>query len=190
MIKHVKNHVVGYLALFLVLAGSAYASHLTVFSSDIVDGEVRSVDVQDNGLTGTDIAESTLSVHGMGCQPGKISGYARIKDNASGTHIPSSYTYNGAWIDKATNCSGGVVQVRRQQTGVYYVWFSGNPSQLALATSNADNYGLESTHNDNFVTVSRQFTGPDAGAFRVEVQDAGGSNGSDPQDGQFTLAVL
>jgi hypothetical protein len=41
MIKHIKTHVVGYLALFLVLGGgTAYANHLQVFSSDIVDGQV------------------------------------------------------------------------------------------------------------------------------------------------------
>ena len=68
IITHLKHHVVGYLALFLVLSsGTAYAAN-TVFSTDIVNGQVKSVDVADNGLSGTDIAESTLSVRGMGCQ--------------------------------------------------------------------------------------------------------------------------
>ena len=32
----------------------------TVFSSDIVDGEVSSADLQDNGVTGVDVDESSL----------------------------------------------------------------------------------------------------------------------------------
>jgi len=188
MLTHIKSHVLGYLALFLALAGTASASHLLVFSSDIVDGQVTSADVQNNGLTGTDIAENTLSVPAMGCQTGKLKGYARVRGTSG---IPKDHyvTWSSA-VYPTNNCSGGTVEVRRQSTGVYYVRFRSNPSVLALTSSNADGTGLESIHNDNFVTAARQYSGFDAGAFRVEVQDAGGSDGSDPQDGQFTIALL
>jgi hypothetical protein len=188
MLTHLKNHVVGYVALFLVLGtGSAYANHLQVFSSDIVDGQVNSVDVRDNGLTGNDIAENTLSVPKMGCQIGTVHGFARIKGSAT----PSTYTTASTAIDTKYNCSGSGVYVRRASKGVYYVRFLGNPAVLALTVANSDKKGLESTENDNFVTVSKQpSTGSDPGAFRVEVQDAGGSNGSDPEDGQFTIALV
>jgi hypothetical protein len=185
MLTHLKNHLVGYVALFLVLGtGTAYANHLQVFSSDIVDGQVNSVDVRDDGLTGNDIAENTLSVPKMGCQIGTIHGFARIKGSAVGS---STWTAASSAIDTKYNCKGNPVYVRKTSTGVYYVWFVGNPSALALTLANSDNKGLESTENDNFVTVSKQ---PSTGIFRVEVQDAGGSNGSDPQDGQFTIALL
>jgi hypothetical protein len=68
--------VVAYLSLFLVIGGgTAFASHLIVRSSDIVDNEVRSRDVRNdnlsggglgsrdirpNALTGSDINESRL----------------------------------------------------------------------------------------------------------------------------------
>jgi hypothetical protein len=45
-------------ALVMAFGGSAYAAN-TVSSADIIDGTVRSVDVLDNGLTGTDIAGLT-----------------------------------------------------------------------------------------------------------------------------------
>ena len=34
-------------------------------------------------------------------------------------------------------------------------------------------------------------SGPDAGAFRVEIEDVGDhSSGSDPEDGQFTIVLV
>ena len=54
--KLIRSNAVASVALFVALGGgSAYAAD-TVFSTDIVDGEVKSVDVQDNGLTGTDVS--------------------------------------------------------------------------------------------------------------------------------------
>ena len=49
-----RSHLLASIALFVALGGSAYAAD-TVFSTDIVDGEVKTADVQDEGLTGTDI---------------------------------------------------------------------------------------------------------------------------------------
>lgn len=215
IINHIKSSIVGYLALFMVLSGTAYAAD-TVFSTDIVDGEVKSVDVADNGLTGvdvansslsgadvtdnslggadvtnnsvtgTDIAESTLSVRDMGCQSGKVQGFARVKGNAG---IPIFYTDASAAIDITNNCTGDTVLVRRASTGLYFVRFTGNSASLALAVPNSDGAGVQSIHNDNMVSVAKINSGPDAGSFRVEVEDAGGSNGSDPQDGQFTIML-
>jgi hypothetical protein len=48
-------NVVSTLALFLVVAGGlAYAAN-TIFSSDIVDGEVKSVDIANDSVTGDDL---------------------------------------------------------------------------------------------------------------------------------------
>ena len=235
VITHLKTSIVGYLALFMVLSGTAYAAN-TVFSADIVDGEVKSVDVADNGLasvdvtnnsltgadvtdnslsgsdittnsltgsdvansslsgtdvlnnslTGTDIAESTLSVRDMGCQTGKVLGYARIKGTAD---IPTTYVDESAFIDSTNNCTGGRVEVRKESTGRYFVRFVGNSASLALAVSNSDGSGPNSQHNDNMVSVAKINSGTDAGSFRVEVEDAGGSDGSNPANGQFTIML-
>jgi hypothetical protein len=79
VLAHLRAQWMGALALFLVLAGStAYAAN-TVFSTDIVDGEVKtadldqnavrsnklatgqvqSIDVKNDGLTGDDIADQS-----------------------------------------------------------------------------------------------------------------------------------
>ena len=76
LFAHVRRQWMGALALFLVLGGGvAYAAD-TVFSSDIVDGEVKSIDIGTNqvrsvdvrndglaggGLDGIDIADGTLT---------------------------------------------------------------------------------------------------------------------------------
>jgi hypothetical protein len=72
--NHIRANVLGFLALFLVLStGSAVALNgsNTVFSDDIVNGEVKTPDlatnavntakVTDNSLTGADVNESTLA---------------------------------------------------------------------------------------------------------------------------------
>jgi hypothetical protein len=72
-------NVVSTICLFVVLGGSAYAAfHLpkdSVKSKNIVNGQVKGVDVKDNNLTGKDIKESSLLVV-LGCP----SGFTRTAD--------------------------------------------------------------------------------------------------------------
>jgi hypothetical protein len=257
-IKYIKSGIVGFIALFMALSGTAYAQN-TVRSEDIVNGEVKSVDVQNNGLggidvtnnsltgldvadnsltgldvnnnsltgldvsnnsltgldvsnnsltgldvsdnsltgadisnnslTGADIAENTLSVRDMGCQSGKVLGFARIKGTAP---IPNVYTTSSTAIDITNNCAGGRVEVRRASTGVYFVRFVGNPAALALAVPNQDGASSAfSGDTDNVVTVGKINSGPDAGAFRVDVTDLPGPGASTGgrQNGQFTMTL-
>lgn len=63
--SHFRDQWIGTLALFLVLSGgTAYAvtqiDANSVRSSHIVNGQVKSADVKDDGLTGVDIDESSL----------------------------------------------------------------------------------------------------------------------------------
>ena len=60
IVRFLRTNLLAGVALFVALGGSAYAAD-TVFSTDIVDGEVQSVDVRDDGLTGTDISALTGS---------------------------------------------------------------------------------------------------------------------------------
>ena len=216
--KYIKTGIAGFIALFMALSGTAYAAN-TVRSEDIVNGEVKSVDVQNNGLggidiannsltgldvanssltgldvsnnslTGTDIAENTLSVREMGCQSGKVLGFARIKGTAL---IPNVYTTSTTAIDITNNCAGGRVEVRRASTGVYFVRFVGNPAALALAVPNQDGASSAfSGDTDNVVTVGKINSGPDAGAFRVDVTDLPGPGATTGgrQNGQFTMTL-
>jgi hypothetical protein len=171
----------------------------TLSGTDIATGSITGVDIADSSLSGfdiagdtvsgTDIAEDTLQVHKMGCQHGKILGFARVKGLAA---IPSFYTSSSSYIDKINNCANASVQVRKAGTGLYYVRFNSNPAELAVTAPNADLSPPESVNNDNIITVSKITSGADIGAFRVEVQDVCGdcSGGTDPQNAQFTIALL
>jgi hypothetical protein len=75
---------------------------------------------------------------------------------------------------------------------VYFVKFSGDPAQLAVAVANQDGASSQfSGDNDNVVAVGKITSGSDAGAFRVDVQDidSGAPGGHLAQDGQFTILL-
>ena len=58
--NHLRSNIVGYLALFVALSGTAVALPATgtVFSDDIVNGEVRSKDISDtNGVRSADVRD-------------------------------------------------------------------------------------------------------------------------------------
>jgi hypothetical protein len=83
---HVRRHIVAYVALFFALGGTAWANHESIFSSDIVDGEVKTPDianaavvtdklvqaavtsgkVKNDNLVGDDIADGSLSGDDVG----------------------------------------------------------------------------------------------------------------------------
>jgi hypothetical protein len=65
--SHVRSNVVGYLALFMALCGTAYAvdgplaGQNTVGSGDIIDNDVRTADIRDANLTTQDIRADAVT---------------------------------------------------------------------------------------------------------------------------------
>ena len=154
--------------------------------TDVLNSSLTGLDIAPDSLTGADVTESTLSVAGMGCQSGKVLGFARVKGAAG---MPASYTNSSTWSDTRNNCAGGTIVVRRSAKGVFFVRFEGLNARLALAISNSDGFGVQSTASDNVLSVNRITGGSDIGAFRVEVEDIN-SGGSDPEDNWFTIVVF
>jgi hypothetical protein len=184
MLHTIKRHVLVYATGFVLLGGgTAYATHEAIYSSDIVDGQVKSVDIADNGVTGVDVNEATLD---LGCRPGVIHGFARVKGSAD---IETYWRTDPGVIDTVFNCRAGTVSVRRESTGVYYVRFDGgNPARIAVANANTDGASIDSPAVDNIVSVSKV----EPGVFRVETVDVNDdhSGDTDPQDTWFTLMLL
>jgi hypothetical protein len=92
ILAHLKGNAVAYLALFVALGGtSAYAAN-TVFSADIVNGEVKSVDVGDGEIGSADVKDNSLNtfdVHsflGVDIVDGTITG-ADLASNATTPYI-------------------------------------------------------------------------------------------------------
>jgi hypothetical protein len=67
--SHLRSNVVGYVALFIALtSGTAYALNgsNTVFSDDIVNGEVKNPDLADNSVSTTKIADGGVLAPDLG----------------------------------------------------------------------------------------------------------------------------
>jgi len=126
----------------------------------------------------------------LGCEAGAIHGFARVKGTVA--NFPDIYTTSETYVDVRYNCTDGAISVRRASTGVYFVRFAGDPSRLAIAQNNADGSDPESIHNDNVLTVAHVIDTDGGASLRVEVQDVCGScsNGTDPQDGRFTIMLI
>jgi hypothetical protein len=92
---HIRSNVIGYVALFIALGGTAWANHETIFSDDIVDGEVKSVDInnggvrtfdiRDNDVQGLDILDSTVA--SVDIQNGQVRSGDVADENLTGTDI-------------------------------------------------------------------------------------------------------
>lgn len=125
-----------------VAAAAALVPANSVGSRHIINNSVKSVDVKNDNLTGTDINEGTLgqvpsanSANSAGAvsngsinansfvngSVGVIRGYAWIDDGTTALNTPVELT-NGYVF----NASGGTVTVNRTAVGVYSVTFTGN----------------------------------------------------------------
>ena len=60
LVRFLGNNVVGLLALFVALGGTAYAVN-TVGSTDIIDGEVKSVDIGNNEIGSSDVKDNSIN---------------------------------------------------------------------------------------------------------------------------------
>ena len=144
--RHIRNNVVGYIALVVALSGVAYASHEDIRSSDIVNDQVKSVDVRDddrngggltasdlrkdsvrssevdnNSLTGADINETTLGVLRT-TTVRSVKGTGALHPECN----PGEVATGGGY----TQVDGTVIQFRPAQT-------SGTPTGWSVAQTNA-----------------------------------------------------
>src|SRR3954453_20170961 len=118
ILRTVRDQWMGALALFLVLGtGTAYGAN-TIFSADIVDGEVKAPDIADSAVGEAKLQEGSVvtgKLHNDAVTGGKV------LDNS----------IKGADIDESTlsNVGGG----------------GAVGSRLAMAISNSDGFGVQST---------------------------------------------
>ncbi len=109
---HIRANLVGYIALFLLLTtGTAkavdgpLAGQNTVGSEDIIDGEVRSLEIVRGGIGSADIGSNTLP--GEKFVAGKLAGAEVLSNALGGSDIDESTLFNdntmtGGDLDEAT----------------------------------------------------------------------------------------
>ena len=101
--SHVRNQWIGVIALFIALAtGTAYAAN-TVFSGDIVDGQVKTVDLAGAAVTTAKLAGSAVTTD-------------KVKDGTLAGRDVLDNSLRGADIDESTLSQDGdrLVQACRE----------------------------------------------------------------------------
>jgi hypothetical protein len=121
--SHLRSNVVGYVALFVALSGSAYAvngplaGRNTVGSADIINQEVKSADVEDDGVSGADIDESSLAkVPSAGSADSVADGavtsakFGTLTRQDASVVVPGGVAGNGSYAtrDASVTCSPGL----------------------------------------------------------------------------------
>jgi hypothetical protein len=121
-----------------------------------------------DGLDGTALLQKNS------CAQGLIHGFARI--NGSGGF---SGTYTSSGVASPFNCSTGQVLARRVSTGVYFVRFVSNGSQLIVGNVIND--------DNDFLSWNYQLDPLDnASSFRVAVVSSGAAH----QDRSFSVLLM
>jgi hypothetical protein len=109
-VRHLRTNVVAYLALFVALAGTAYAAN-TIGSADVIDESLTGADIKgkatpfvDGTLTGQDVKDGTILNADIGSQALSNS---KIQNNAitGGKVLDNSLT--GSDIDESTLVGAG-----------------------------------------------------------------------------------
>jgi hypothetical protein len=95
ILAHVRNNLVAYVALFIALGGTAYASG-TIGSDDIIDDSIRSIDVANDTSTGGGLAPADL-------RPDSVGSSEARDDGLKGVDIDESSLGSVPRADHATN---------------------------------------------------------------------------------------
>jgi len=99
---HLRSNVIGYVALFLVLTGgTAYAldDSNTVFTDDIVNGEVRAADIRGDAVTSPKVLNGALA--GVDVADDTITG-ADVNESTLG-EVPNSAHLGGKSLSQLEN---------------------------------------------------------------------------------------
>jgi hypothetical protein len=113
--EHIRSNVIGYLALFVALSGTAYAvdgplpGQNQVGSADIINDEVYSADVRNDSLSGGGLAAADLASNSVGSSEvgtGAI-GTGEVADNSIRTfHILDNEVRSGDVRDDSLEFGG------------------------------------------------------------------------------------
>jgi hypothetical protein len=88
---HIRSNLIGYLALFFALTGSAAAlqGRNTVDSGDVKQNTIRTGDVKDQNLTGEDLANNSLT--GEDIDESKLSGVSSSPTGSAGGDLTGNF---------------------------------------------------------------------------------------------------
>jgi hypothetical protein len=147
ILAHLRSHVIAHLALFFALTGTAIAlpGTNTVFTNDIVNGDVKSsdiangkvntIDLQDNQVRSNDVRDDTLANGGLGAAdlaPGSVDSSEIVAGAVRGSELLNYHVHSGTAVsvNDATGLNGDWTQATatasctpgEQLVGAYAQW--------------------------------------------------------------------
>jgi len=180
MRNHIRSNVIGYVALFFALSSSALAAN-TVFSEDIVNGEVKTADLAtvavtgpkiradavindklaDDAVTSTEILDG--SVTGADVLDGEVAN-ADLADGSVGTNKVQDGSVNSAKVLDDSQAGGGLGPQDLQTNAV---------AQAEIATDGVAATEVQNDSIDAGEVVDFGLTNQDVGVLFAEVSAAG-----------------
>ena len=175
--RHVRTHVIGYIALFVALGGTAYAAD-TVGSSDIIDESILSQDIKNGEVMTSDLGGKvpSVSVFSMVAEPTStgtnrvLHAGNEIFDTAS-LHDSGSNTQSLVAPVRGTYAISATVDWNPKSGGYRRTSIVGPNGPLASAAGPA--LPAPSTTSQNVSGIERLSAGQ---AVRVQVAQASGGN--------------
>ncbi len=183
--SHLRSNVVGYLALFFALSGTAAAldGHNTVFDDDIVAEAVKSGEVADDTLISADVRDDTVDTGGLAAvdlRPGSVAGSEirtdavdadELQDDAvsageivDGGLLPADVNQFWAVVDAngtvARSSEPGVTVTHTAGTGTYTVDFNRTISDCAFNATIGLSAASGGTSSRGFTTVNSPASSP------------------------------
>jgi hypothetical protein len=157
---HIRSNVIGYLALFVALSGTAYAvdgplpGQNQVGSQDIIDGEVQNADLGSNAVSGSKVFPSSLT--GSDVAPGGLTGSDVATDSLTSSDI-------GAGAVAASEVADGSLGTAELATSIPAARVTRSSSQgvpnatnttLNFTSERYDTAGMHSTSSNLFAVYA------------------------------------
>jgi hypothetical protein len=142
--RHIRGNIVGYLALFVALSGTALASGVLNKQEKKQVGNIAANKVNQlapglsvakaGDATNATTADNALALGGRassGYVRNDCAGFGQVKGFA---HVIGSASFSSTFVTVfGLNCSGQTVEARRVGTGEYIVRFNGTTATIAVA---------------------------------------------------------
>jgi hypothetical protein len=175
MRNHIRSNVIGYVALFFALSSSALAAN-TVFSEDIVNGEVKRADLGNNAVNAPKIATDGVanaeladnSVTGTEVQDGAIAN-ADLADGSVGTNKVQDGAITSSKVLDDSQAGGGLGPQDLQTNAV---------AQAEIATNGVAAVEIQDNSIDQGEVVDFGLSNQDVGVLFAEVNATGTLNNS------------
>ncbi len=143
---HLRSNIVGYVSLFVALTmGSAYAldGSNTVFSDDIVNGEVKSVDVLNNAIRSEDVRNDNVTDGGLTASDlaANAVGTSEVRNDAVGNGELRNDAVGTLEVVNSSILSGDVADGSLNGADINEASLGTVPSAATAATAALGGYG-------------------------------------------------